>query len=155
ADNYFLNTMLTQWKNKGKEAVERPALLRADRSLVLAYEQTRVILQDMLVSAQLATEKNELEAAYRLFEQARQLAPHDIDAKAGLKVINDLKDGKLTKKMIEDQLKQNKVNDKGDRLQKVNGALRWNRGQLLHLAKLDGEEPNQQPKVNPKDPKQG
>src|SRR5262249_27090717 len=86
-DNYFLVSMISQWQN----AKDQPALIRADRALAFAYETNRLAHEELLSSAQLAMQRNNLEAAARLYGQAAQMAPDDREAKAGLKLIEGLK----------------------------------------------------------------
>src|SRR5262249_25254771 len=81
--NSFLASMVRQWR----EAKARPALLRADRSLAFASEQNTLAREDLIAQAEWALEKNELDAAGRLYEQAQQLDPHNADAKAGKHVV--------------------------------------------------------------------
>ncbi len=132
ADHYFLANLFGQWQN----AKTQPALIRADRALALAYEQSRLQHQDLILGAQAAIEQNEFEAATRLFDQARRLAPHDPEAAAGLKVAHQLRQGKLTRETLRQQLeKRHTVAG----LKKVNGKLQWQNGTLLALAQLDEE----------------
>src|SRR5262249_22267998 len=71
-DNYFLVSMLQQWGR----AQAQPALLRADRALALAYVNTSLYRDELLLSAQVALEKDNVPAALRLYQDARALAPH-------------------------------------------------------------------------------
>jgi tetratricopeptide (TPR) repeat protein len=129
-DNFFLVSMLAQWKN----ARTQPALIRGDRALALAFEQNRLQHHELLLSAELAVQENKLEAAARLFEQAKQLAPHDPEADAGIRIVANLRAGKLTRDMLRHELeKEHAV----DRLQKVNGQVRWARQSIIQLAQLD------------------
>src|SRR5262249_22669360 len=98
--NYFLLSMARQWKNAKSEA----ALVRADRALALAYEQTRIDHIERLQGAQIAIDQNKLDAALRLFEEAKQIMPHDKEAEAGIRVVAKLKDGTLTRDMLRKQL---------------------------------------------------
>ena len=94
------------------------------------YEQSKLQRQDLLASAQIAVEKNELDGrATACSSRCVSPAPHDLEAKAGLKIVKNMQDGKLTREMIREQMKK----EKGDRLEKVNGVLQWKKGQLLHL----------------------
>jgi hypothetical protein len=77
-DNYFLVSMVDQWA----KAKDYPAVLRADRALAFAYEQTRLQHQEYLDSAQMALEEGKFDFAGRVFAQARQLSPHDGQAEA-------------------------------------------------------------------------
>ena len=138
-DNYFLASMVNQWER----AQTQPALIRADRALALAYESTRLFHGELLLSAQIALEKNDVLAALRLYEDARNLDPHDAEANAGIKICVNLKEGKLTRELIKQQLE--KARRSGDKIDKVNGARRWGKAELVQLAQLD----------NANDPPQG
>jgi tetratricopeptide (TPR) repeat protein len=139
-ENYFLVSMIDQWA----KAKNRPAILRADRALALAYEQTRLQHLECLEEASLALEENKLVDAARLFRQARTLAPHDNEADAGIKIVDRLKDGSLDKNKIRQQLRERR--GKADKLETVDGKQRWVK---VDLAALNQEE---QPKVGPKQP---
>jgi len=137
-DNFFLISMVDQWKN----AKSQPALVRADRALALAYEQNRLQHQELLLSAEAAVQKNDFEAAGKLFEKVKQLAPHAKEADAGIKLVNNLRTGRVTREMIRRHLeKRHRV----DRLDKKDGAVRWSK-QLLEIAQLDKDAP--EPKVD-------
>ena len=88
-DNYFLVGLVDQWA----KAKETPAVLRADRTLTFAFEQTRLQHMEYLESAQLALEDGKLDAAHRLFKQVQTLSPDDGQAAAGMKIVDRLKDG--------------------------------------------------------------
>ena len=66
ADHYFLASIINQWQN----AKDQPALIRADRALALSYEANRVVHNEMLGSAQLAMQQNNLEAEAAISGQA-------------------------------------------------------------------------------------
>ena len=100
ADNFFLIGMVEQWKG-GKD---QPALIRADRALAYAFEQTQLVHADLLDQAGLALQENKLDAASDLFQKAKKLDPADVEADAGLKVVQKLKAGVLTKEQLRDQL---------------------------------------------------
>src|SRR5207237_8823236 len=100
---------------------------------------------DLMLTAKLAMERNEVLAALRLYEDAQVLAPHDAEAKAGIKVCLNLKDGKLTREIIKAQLE--KAGRSADKLEKVNGVVRWGKADLEALAQLDKNDGN--------DPKKG
>src|SRR5581483_2772395 len=101
-DNFFLVGLVQQWARAKAE----PALIRADRALMLAMVNTKVQRQDLLLGAQLAIDKNHFEAAAQLFKEARRIFPHDPEALAGLKLVANLKDGKVTREMIKAQLEK-------------------------------------------------
>src|SRR5205085_2027486 len=79
------------------EAKDRPALLRGDRAMAFAYEQMKIAQAELLAQAEWALEKNEFEAAIQLYEQALKLDHTDGDARAGKRIAQQLKEGKLTR----------------------------------------------------------
>jgi tetratricopeptide (TPR) repeat protein len=132
-DNFFLVGMVQQWQ----KARANPALIRADRALALAYEQTRLQHHEDLLLAELAVQKNELAAAARLFAKVKEIAPHDQEADAGLKIVARLKAGHLTLDQIRKELAKDRPVDK---LEKVNGRARWAKDQIVHLAQLGAKD---------------
>src|SRR5262249_23054847 len=66
-DNYFLISMVDQWKT----AKTRPAMIRADRALAFAFEQNRLQHDELILQAELAVQKNDLAAAAKLFGNAK------------------------------------------------------------------------------------
>jgi hypothetical protein len=146
-DNYFLVSMVQQWR----KAAGRPAVLRADRALAIAYENTRLKRDDRLQLAQMALEKNDLEAASRLYGEVRTIAPDDNEAESGIKVIDKLRKGTLTPALLRKQME--KGGFKGERIQAdKNGKVQWNKADLLNLvAQLDAKEK----KAGAKDPGDG
>jgi tetratricopeptide (TPR) repeat protein len=136
-ENYFLTAMVQQWR----KAKDRPAVLQANRALSLAYENARLKHDDLLLSAQLAIEKNQYEAAERLYQDVRQLAPHDTEAEAGIKVIDKLRSGILTPEKLRRSLAKS---GKGDRLEtdKATGKPRWTKADLVQFVnQLDEKKP--------------
>jgi hypothetical protein len=130
-DNYFLVSMVNQWKN----AREQHALIRADRALVFAYEQNRLQHQELLLSAELALKNKELDAAARLYENAKTLVPHDTAAAAGLRVVANLRDGKLTWETLKQQLE--KQDRQVIRVEKGGKTVRVKRDAIVQLAEPD------------------
>ncbi len=130
-DNYFLVGLVEQWQN----AKDQPALLRADRALVLAYQQTKATHQELVLSAELAVDKSDLEAAAKLYEKVRVLAPHDNEAAVGLRVIENIKNGKVTKEALADQRERGRK--LAAKVEKVGGKVQLKK---FDLAQLDKEE---------------
>ena len=130
-DNFFLVSMIDQWAH----AKEFAALLRADRALSNAYENTRLNYLDKLESAQMALEENQLDAAHKLFTQARSISPAGGEADAGIKIVDRLKDGTLTRDTLKKQFA--KRNTKVDQVQNVNGKQQWVKVDLVELAQND------------------
>jgi tetratricopeptide (TPR) repeat protein len=91
-DNYFLVNMLDQWKTQK----DRPALLQADRALDYAYENNQLTRADLVAQADWALEKKQVEAAARLYQLALKADPTSARAKAGVKLVQDLRSGKKT-----------------------------------------------------------
>jgi hypothetical protein len=118
-DNYFLVGMIDQWA----KAKEYPATLQANRALVIAYEDTRLAYKNMNEEAGLALEQGQNGAARKIFEQIRRIAPHDTGADAGIKIIDKLENGTLTREALKKQLikRTNKV----DELRVIDGKPQW------------------------------
>jgi tetratricopeptide (TPR) repeat protein len=133
-DNYFLVSIVHQWQN----AKDQPAQIRADRALVFAYEDNRIAHEDLLSDAQMAMHQNNLDAAARLYDQAVKLVPHDREAKAGLKLIDGLKTGKLDRKALVKEL-----DDAQRKLVKVekNRVVRLSAEEIAKLANQAQEMP--------------
>ncbi len=129
-DNFFLISLVDQWKN----AENQPALMRADRALASAFQQIRLQQHELLLSAEVAIQQNQLDAAGQLFDKAQQLAPHNREADAGRKLVANLKSGKVTLEMIRRQLDKN---HQIDQLKKVNGAVQVSKTDFVQLAQLD------------------
>ncbi|HEY7311775.1 MAG TPA: hypothetical protein VH643_20600 [Gemmataceae bacterium] len=110
-DNFFLVNMVEQWK----AAKDRPALLQADRALAYAYERNQMARADLVAQGEWAVEKNKFDIAERLFKQAIKADPTSARAKAGLKLVEDLRSGKKT---LDDVKKMVKI-QKGDKVQRV------------------------------------
>jgi hypothetical protein len=100
ADNFFLVSMVTQWRN----AKDQPALIQASRALAHSYEQNMLALRELSAQAQLALQDRKYDQAKTLFEHGLQLNPTDPEAKAGIGIVEKLKDGRLTDKDIEAQV---------------------------------------------------
>lgn len=129
--NYFLVNLVHQWQNADKTA---PALIRADRSLALAYEQTRLARDEVLSQAHWALSQNQLDAAGKLFEAARKIDPRDKEPQTGLKVVARLKDGQITREQLRQQLSDPKAI--GLRVSKGEaGTVQFVREKLDELAK--------------------
>jgi hypothetical protein len=78
----------------------------------LAYEQNRLQHHELLLAAELAVQKNELAAAAQLFGKVKDMAPHDAEAEAGLRIVASLKTGKLTLDQIRLELERGRPADR-------------------------------------------
>ena len=103
-DNFFLVNIASQWR----EQKDRPAILAADRALAFAAEQHELAREDLLAKAYWALDEDRLEPACKLFKQAKELDPHSQEAKTGLELVQQIRDGKLTKEQLFDEIKRQK-----------------------------------------------
>jgi hypothetical protein len=134
ASNYFLARLIGQWQASDRSA---PALIRADRSLALTYEQVRLARDEVLTQAHWALSQNQLEAAAKLFDAALKFDPKDAEPTTGLRLVARLKDGKITRDQLREQLSDPK--QMALRIGKGDGAtVRLTQDQM---AKLVGQDP--------------
>ena len=103
-ENYFLLQVVQQWKN----VKETPALIQADRALAFAAEQNQVAVSDLKEKAEWALREDKFDAASRLFNQALEIDPQDGEAKNGSKLVQKLRDGKLTLEQIRKEVQPTK-----------------------------------------------
>jgi tetratricopeptide (TPR) repeat protein len=110
ADNFFLGSMVTQWRTSGR--ADFPALLRADRTLALAYESARLAREEFIEEGNWALGAKRIDSAKALFDAALKVDPDDGRAKAGAKIVAKLEKGEVSfddlKKNTVDELVQNK-----------------------------------------------
>ncbi len=132
ADNFFLVGMAEQWAR----AKDQPALIRADRALVAAFEQGRLDLRELLVGAATALRENELREARALYERAKRLAPQDREVASGLKVVASLEGGRLTRQDLLREL--DRPDREVGRVDKTGRVLRGRREQLVALLQAAG-----------------
>ncbi|MCS7159102.1 MAG: VWA domain-containing protein, partial [Gemmatales bacterium] len=83
---FFLKALVEQAKNHR----EAPALLPADRMLAMAHDQARLVRNELLAQGRVAVRLDRLDLARELFEQARQLDPHDPEARAAVRLVERL-----------------------------------------------------------------
>lgn len=105
-ENYFLIQVVQQWKNRK----DVPALIQADRALAYAAEQNQVAVGDLKEKAEWAMREDKFDAASRLFNQALEIDPQDVDAKNGARLVEKMRDGKISIA----QLKKDVQPKKGD-----------------------------------------
>jgi hypothetical protein len=138
-DNFFLATMVQQWKKDG----DRPALMRADRALAFAQQVNLNARDELLGQAQMALLLDERPAAQKLFEQVRKLDPIDPEAKGGLALINALNEGKVKREDLRRQLDQRA--GRALLIEKASGKqagkARFRRDEMRHLLALASEAP--------------
>jgi hypothetical protein len=137
ASNYFLVGLVGQWQASDRTA---PALIRADRSLALSYEQTRLARDEVLTQAHWALSQNQLDAATKLFDAALKFDPQDAEPKTGLKLVARLKDGKITRDQLREQLSDPK--QIAVRIEKGEGSsVRLTQDQMAKLVGKDEQPP--------------
>jgi tetratricopeptide (TPR) repeat protein len=109
-DNFFLGSVVTQWRTSGR--VDAAALLRADRTLALAYESSRLAREEFIEEGHWALGAKRVDAAKALFDAALKLDPDDPRSKAGAKIVARLEKGEVSfddlKKISADELAQDK-----------------------------------------------
>jgi hypothetical protein len=114
-DNFFLMSIYDQWKT----AKNQPAMMQADRTLAYAFELNRTTCEELLAQADLVLQpKSEaeakaarispvkLEAAAKLYEQVKKIDPNSLEAAGGLTLIDGLRQGKITKDQLRDQIQK-------------------------------------------------
>ena len=80
-DHYFLNLMLSQWRDAPHK--DAPAMLQSDRALALASTQIALYRDEFLVQATWAVTLDRWEDAARLYEAAQKIDPKDREAASG------------------------------------------------------------------------
>ena len=93
-DNFFLGSVVAQWRSSGR--TEAPAILRADRTLALAYEGTRLTREEFLEQGNWAVGAKRYDAAKALFEAALKIDPLDPRSKAGARLVERLDKGEIS-----------------------------------------------------------
>ena len=93
-ENFFLTTIVRQWSES--KLKDSPAILRADRTLALAFEQGRLTRDEYLTQAEWALGSNQFQAAKNLSEAANRLDPGNSEVKALHKIIQKIDKGELT-----------------------------------------------------------
>ncbi|HKB04474.1 MAG TPA: vWA domain-containing protein [Gemmataceae bacterium] len=93
-DNFFLGSVVAQWRTSGR--ADAPALLRADRTLALAYESTRLAREEFLEQGNWAIAAKRFDTAKALFEAAMKVDPTDPRVKAGAKLVDKLEKGEVS-----------------------------------------------------------
>jgi len=143
-DHYFLNLMLSQWRDAPHK--DAPALLQSDRALALASTQIALYRDEYLVQATWAITLDRWEDAARLYEAAKRIDPNDHEASAGIALIERLKSGKVTR----DELRE-KIAAKSDALKVTPGAVA--REVIQNVAAQDpkAQPPQPTPGINPQD----
>lgn len=136
ADNFFLGSMVAQWRNSGRS--DSPALLRADRTLALAYESTRLAREEFNEQGDWALGAKKFDAAKQLFQAALKLDPEDPRSQAGVRLVDRIQKGEISL----DELKKVSFN--------TPDGLRVDVRQLALGQDPKKDEPKAEPKAEPK-----
>jgi tetratricopeptide (TPR) repeat protein len=141
-ENYFLVGMFNQWRTEK----DRPAMIPADRALGFAYERNRLACADLLAKASLALERKNLDGAHRLYTQVLDIDPNAEDAKDGVKLVDDLRDGKVKLDDLVDALRNKKkpiIRIKGNQI------VRLEEGEEAQGGKAPPPAPDKPPELAP------
>ncbi|OWK44485.1 hypothetical protein [Fimbriiglobus ruber] len=93
ADHYFLSAILDQWR--AAPVKDAPALLAADRTLVMASEQFRMFRDEFNIHAVWAIGADRLDHAEKYFQAAAKIDPQSTEAKAGMRIVTRIRAGEL------------------------------------------------------------
>jgi hypothetical protein len=105
AENYFIHAMIQQWREPG--AKDAPAILAADRALALGAQQFRLFREEFLSQAVFAINGDKVDHAEKLYQAAAKIDPMNLEVEQGLKVIEKLRKGDLTRVKMKAQLGEN------------------------------------------------
>ncbi|GBD35467.1 hypothetical protein HRbin36_00579 [bacterium HR36] len=83
---FFLTALVEQ----AKRHQDAPALLPADRMLVMAREQALLVRDELLAQGRMAVRLERLDLARQLFEQAQKMDPHNPEARAAVRLVERL-----------------------------------------------------------------
>jgi tetratricopeptide (TPR) repeat protein len=102
ADHFFLNMMVEQWRDAPLK--DAPAMLQADRALALASTQVKLYRDEFITQANWAVTMDRMDEAAKLFGAAKRIDPNDLEANAGLSLVEKMKSGRLSKADIEKKI---------------------------------------------------
>jgi tetratricopeptide (TPR) repeat protein len=142
-DHYFLVALTAQWRNAASK--DAPALIRADRALAMAQTQNRIAKDEFLTQAEWALSADQFPAAEKFFEAARRLDPFDPEADTGLKVLERIKSGRLSKDQLRQQIEANRGEAIRFAKQGPEGAAVAQRGKLDALLAQETQPPTPAP----------
>ena len=103
--------MVVQWRTSGR--IDAPAMLRADRTLALAFETTRLAREEFIEQGDWALGAKKFDAAKTLFNAALKLDPADPRVQAGVKLVRKLDSGEIS---LEDLRKASVNTNRGPRV---------------------------------------
>ncbi|AMV22982.1 von Willebrand factor type A domain protein [Gemmata sp. SH-PL17] len=94
-DHFFLNLMVTQWRNAPHK--DAPAMLQSDRALALASTQVKLYRDEFLTQAVWAVSVDRFDEAEKLYAAARKVDPTDREAAHGAALVAKMRAGALTR----------------------------------------------------------
>lgn len=115
-ENYFLNAMLEQWRTA--EIKDGPAILPADRALAMANTQFGLFRDEFVAQGVWAIQSDLYEHAEKLFEAATKIDPNAAEAVAGIRVVQKIRSGDLSKEKLKANLAKGEA---GRQLQDLGG----------------------------------
>jgi hypothetical protein len=104
-DNYFIHAIVEQWR--AAPAKDAPAILAADRALALGAQQFQLFREEFLSQAVFAINGDKIDHAEKLYLAAAKIDPANLEVEQGLKVIERLRKGDLTRAKMKAQLTDN------------------------------------------------
>ena len=129
---------MEQWSQAGSKAA--PALIRADRALAYAFQQTLLTQEEYITQAHWALAEDKFDVAEKLFGLAEKVNPYDGEAAKGLAVVKKLRDGTLTAKHLHAEIAAAKA--KADKMDVPFQRERADRVDLAHLlVKSEDQQP--------------
>jgi von Willebrand factor type A domain len=105
AENFFIHAMIQQWRDPA--SADAPAILAADRALALGAQQFRLFREEFLSQAVFAINGDKVDHAEKLYQAAAKIDPMNLEVEQGLKVIDKLRKGDLTRIKMKAQLGEN------------------------------------------------
>ncbi len=136
-EHYFLNLMLTQWREAPHK--DAPAMLQADRALALASTQVNLYREEFLTQAVWAVSAKRYDDAEKLYDAALKIAPGDREATIGKALLTQMKAGKVT------------LDDLAKKVKQKTGAVKLDGGTIREILQEPGAsiQPDPEPGVNP------
>ena len=107
SEHYFLKMLVEQWE----KAKDRPALLRADRALTLAFVSARDAYEELMATSEMAFDHHHYDAASRAAQGAKLLAPTEAEPDAMMRLADSAKRGNLTPEEIRKAATKNEKRD--------------------------------------------
>jgi len=132
-DNFFLIGMIDQWKVADRKEAASP--FRADRALAMSQMRSTLQRDEFVAQGHWAIELDRFDVAAQLFAAARKIDPADVDADAGARIVEKLRNGQLNKNQLKNAL--GKPGDPAIRIDKGHKLTRDRMDKMVVLAEED------------------